>query len=179
MADGRTSHKDGRLDALRHLAVAGPLTAYGLASRLSLSEGLARQRLRTMGDKGLVDAHVLPSGTTQYLPSLKGLALLRDSMPELPRGSGVVLILEPVATTVRRELWRLIVAHPPLWLVRTRGRVSWIVICHSTADADELADALNLVGDPHRVSCLSVMVEGGTLATDIARGFPQRPSGSG
>src|SRR5271168_1884180 len=100
MTDGKASHLQGRLDALRHLTAAGPQTAYGLAQRLGLSGGLARQRLKQMERKGLVDAQLRPGGTTEYSPSRQGLALLRDSMPELPAGSAVVLIFEPVVTSV-------------------------------------------------------------------------------
>jgi len=167
MTDGKASHLQGRLDALRHLTAAGPQTAYGLAQRLGLSGGLARQRLKQMERKGLVDAQLRPGGTTEYSPSRQGLALLRDSMPELPAGSAVVLIFEPVVTSVRSVLWKRIVERPPLWLVRTRGSVSWVVICPSGADADELADALNAAGDPHHAACLAVLVEGAVLAGDI------------
>jgi hypothetical protein len=88
-------------------------------------------------------------------------------MPELPAGSAVVLIFEPVVPSVRSALWRRIVERPPLWLVRTRGSISWMVICRSGADADELADTLNAAGDPHHAACLAVLVEGTALPGDI------------
>jgi DNA-binding transcriptional ArsR family regulator len=178
MADGRKPHVEGRIEALRHLVAGEPQTAYSLARRLNVSEGHARQRLKKMESDGLVEACSRSDGTTQYSPSTAGLVLLRDSTPELPAGAGVVLMLEPVVTAVRSELWRLLVDHPPLSLVRTRGQVSWMVICRSASDADELADALNLAGDSHRVSCLSVLVEGNAITADIARGLPNPAGGA-
>lgn len=177
MADGRKAHVEGRLEALRHLVVGEPQTAYSLARRLNVSEGHVRQRLRKMESDGLVETCSRSDGTKQYSPSPAGLVLLRDSTPKLPAGTGVVLVLEPVVTAIRSELWRLLVDRPPLWLVRTRGQVSWMVVCRSASDADELADALNLAGDSHRVSCLSVLVEGSAITADIARGLPNPAGG--
>lgn len=167
MTDGTASHLEGRLETLRCLTAAGPQTAYALAQRLGVSEGHARQRLKRMQALELVDVRRSPGGTTEYLPTAAGQALLRESTPELPAGSSVVLVFEPVVGAVRARLWRRIVERPPLWLVRSRGAVSWMVICRSSADADELADALSAAGDPHRAACVAVVVEGTALATDL------------
>lgn len=171
MADGNSSHEDGWLEALRHLSVAGPLTANGLASRLGLDERPVRQRLITMTGKKLLVAQSNAKGHKRYTPSQHGLDLLSEGIAEVRQSMDLVLVVEPVVPAVHRELWHQVSRCPPLWVLRTRGRFRWIAICRSSTEGDELADALNAAGDPNRVACLSVAVEGKAPIDELSRGY--------
>jgi len=169
MADGR-SHENGWLDALRHLAVAGPLTANGLADRLLLDERGVRQRLGTMSKRGLVREMVNARGHKSYMASDDGLDLLRESPIQIRSSMCLVLVFEPVAPAVQGEFWGQVVSSPPLWVVRVRGPFRWIAVCRSSRDGDRLADALNAVGNPNVVASLCVAVEGAASIEELSRG---------